>query len=64
MYGTLEDYELEEDRYWEEVDRAYDQFKDDMCTESYESNCEYYGKSFVDMFLNKRRDRVTGTEIS
>jgi hypothetical protein len=43
-----------EEAYYEAMDRAYDQFKDDMCTESYEDNCAHYGKAFVDAFLAKQ----------
>jgi hypothetical protein len=52
-----EGYEACEEAYYEAMDRKYDQFKDDMCTESYEDNCACYGKGVVDAFLKKGEER-------
>lgn len=43
----------EDEEYYERMDREYDQFRDDLLTESYEDNCKRYGKHFVDMYMDR-----------
>lgn len=60
MAKTMLNCEKSFDELFEEAkgaDHLYDEFRDDMMTESYERNCKFYGNETVDSYLKLMKKR-------